>query len=44
VTQETYQIFFRQVVENIVAYLDGQIPSRCINPEAAGRRKSSPPA
>jgi phosphoglycerate dehydrogenase-like enzyme len=38
VTQETYRIFFRQVVENISAYLDGRIPPRCLNPEAAGRR------
>ena len=44
VTQETYQIFFRQVVENIVAHLDGQIPPRCINPEAAGRRQPGPSA
>jgi phosphoglycerate dehydrogenase-like enzyme len=39
VTQETYRIFFRQVVENISAYLDGRIPPRCLNPEAAGRRR-----
>lgn len=44
VTQETYRIFFRQVVENIAAYLDGQIPPRCINPEAAARRKRGPVA
>ncbi len=44
VTQETYQIFFRQVVENILAYLDGQTPPRCVNPEAAGRRRASPAA
>jgi phosphoglycerate dehydrogenase-like enzyme len=44
VTQETYRIFFRQVVENIAAYLDGEIPPRCINPEAAARRTSGPPA
>ena len=44
VTQETYRIFFRQVVENIAAYLDGRIPPRCINPEAAARRRPRPPA
>jgi len=44
VTQETYRIFFRQVVENIAAYLDGRIPPRCINPEAAARRKPGPVA
>jgi len=43
VTQETYRIFFRQVVENIAAYLDGRIPPRCINP-AAARRMPRPPA
>jgi len=42
VTQETYRIFFRQVVENISAYLDGRIPPRCLNPEAAARRKPGP--
>lgn len=42
VTQETYRIFFRQVVENIAAYLDGRIPPRCINPEAAARRRPRP--
>jgi len=44
VTQETYRIFFRQVVENIAAYLDGRIPPRCINPEAAARRRPRLPA
>ncbi|MBP1780108.1 MAG: 2-hydroxyacid dehydrogenase [candidate division NC10 bacterium] len=39
VTQETYRIFFRQVVENVSAYLDGRIPPRCLNPDAAERRK-----
>jgi len=42
VTQETYRIFFHQVVENIAAYLDGRIPLRCINPEAAARRAPRP--
>jgi D-3-phosphoglycerate dehydrogenase len=44
VTEETYQIFFRQVVENIAAYLDGRIPPRCINPEAVSRRRPGPSA
>ena len=44
VTQETYGIFFRQVVENISAYLEGRIPPRCLNPEAAAGRKSGPVA
>jgi phosphoglycerate dehydrogenase-like enzyme len=44
VTQETYRIFFRQVVENIAAYLDGRMPPRCINPEAAARRRPRLPA
>lgn len=39
VTQETYRIFFRQVVDNVSAYLDGRIPARCLNPDAAERRK-----
>lgn len=38
VTHETYAIFFRQVVENIAAHLEGRVPPRCINPEAARRR------
>jgi len=42
VTQETYRIFFRQVVENVSAYLDGRIPPRCLNPDAAERRKPGP--
>lgn len=44
VTQETYRIFFQQVVASIAAYLDGGIPPRCINPEAAARRRPRPPA
>jgi phosphoglycerate dehydrogenase-like enzyme len=44
VTQETYRIFFRQVVECISAHLDGGMPPRCINPEVAVRRRSSPAA
>lgn len=33
VTWEAYHAFFRQVVENIVAWLDGQVPARALNPE-----------
>ena len=44
VTQETYRIFFTQVVENIAAYLDGRIPPRCLNADAAHRRASGPVA
>ncbi len=43
VTQEGYHIFFiffRQVVENIESYLDGNLPPRALNPEARGRRTS----
>jgi hypothetical protein len=42
-TQETYRGFFQQVVESIAAHLDGRIPPRCINPEAA-RRTPGPAA
>ncbi len=37
VTQEGYHLFFRQVVENIESYLDGNLPPRTLNPEAWGR-------
>ncbi len=40
VTQEGYHTFFRQVVENIESYLDGNQPPRTLNPEARGRRTS----
>jgi phosphoglycerate dehydrogenase-like enzyme len=36
VTWEAYHAFFRQVVENIVAWLDGQVPARALNPEVLG--------
>jgi len=38
VTQEGYHIFFRQVVENIESYLDGNLPPRTLNPEAMRQR------
>ncbi len=39
VTEEAYHVFFRQVVESIVSYLDGQVPARALNPEALARRR-----
>jgi phosphoglycerate dehydrogenase-like enzyme len=33
VTWEAYHAFFSQVVENIVAWLDGQVPPHALNPE-----------
>jgi phosphoglycerate dehydrogenase-like enzyme len=33
VTAESYELFFRQAVDNIEAYLDGRIPSGALNPE-----------
>ncbi len=36
VTWEAYHAFFSQVVENIVAWLDGQVPARALNPEVLG--------
>lgn len=38
VTQEAYHVFFRQVVESIEGYLDGNLPLRALNPEARERR------
>lgn len=38
VTQEGYHIFFRQVVENIESYLDGNLPPRTLNAEAMANR------
>ncbi len=38
VTQEVYHRFFRQVVENIETYLNGEIPVRALNPEVLRRR------
>jgi phosphoglycerate dehydrogenase-like enzyme len=37
VTHEVYHLFFRQVVESIEGYLDGQVPARAINPEVLRR-------
>lgn len=41
VTHEAYHLFFRQVVENIESYLNGQLPSRAVNPEVMARRKDA---
>jgi phosphoglycerate dehydrogenase-like enzyme len=35
VTEEAYAVFFREVVQNIEAYLDGRTPPRALNPEVA---------
>ena len=39
VTEEAYHVFFREVTENIVSYLDGQVPARAVNPDALARRR-----
>jgi phosphoglycerate dehydrogenase-like enzyme len=39
VTEEAYHVFFRQVAENIEAYLSGQTPPRALNPDALTRRR-----
>jgi phosphoglycerate dehydrogenase-like enzyme len=39
VTREAYEAFFRGVVENIEAFLEGKVPPRTLNPEAMGRRR-----
>ncbi len=38
VTQEAYQLFFSQAVENIQSYLDGRLPPRALNPEVMAKR------
>ncbi len=38
VSEQSYDLFFRQAVENIEAYLDGRIPPGALNPEAFGKR------
>jgi phosphoglycerate dehydrogenase-like enzyme len=43
VTDESYDQFFGQAVENIAAYLDGRVPPGAINPEVIGRRGLSLP-
>ncbi len=41
VTEENYRIFYGESLENIRAYLETGVPTRLLNPDAAGRR---PPA
>jgi phosphoglycerate dehydrogenase-like enzyme len=41
VTEENYRIFYGESLENIRAYLETGLPTRLLNPDAAGRR---PPA
>jgi phosphoglycerate dehydrogenase-like enzyme len=36
VTREAYEIFFSEVVENILAWLEGKVPARALNPEVFG--------
>lgn len=38
VTREGYEAFFREVVDNVAAYLDGKLPPKALNPEALSRR------
>ena len=38
VTRETYRAFFAGVVESIDRYLRGDVPARCLNPEARETR------
>jgi phosphoglycerate dehydrogenase-like enzyme len=39
VTRESYDRFFREVVDSIAAHLDGTLPARTLNPEAPDRRR-----
>jgi phosphoglycerate dehydrogenase-like enzyme len=39
VTQEVYQKFYGETLENILAYLSGK-PQRVLNPEALGKRRA----
>jgi phosphoglycerate dehydrogenase-like enzyme len=43
VSEQSYDLFFRQAVDSIEAYLDGQVPPGALNPEALGKRSHSPP-
>jgi phosphoglycerate dehydrogenase-like enzyme len=42
VTEEAYHVFFKQVVESITSYLDGQVPVRSLNPDVLTRRPAYP--
>jgi phosphoglycerate dehydrogenase-like enzyme len=46
VTRETYDILFREAVDNIAAYLDGKLPDRTLNPDVLTRpgRTAPPPS
>ncbi len=37
VTAEAYHLFFTQAVDNVVRYLDGQMPFGALNPEVIAR-------
>jgi phosphoglycerate dehydrogenase-like enzyme len=41
VSEQSYDLFFRQAVENIEAYLDGRIPPGTLNPGAWGKHGHS---
>jgi phosphoglycerate dehydrogenase-like enzyme len=38
VTREAYRAWFEKIVENIERYLRGDVPPRCLNPEAREKR------
>ncbi len=38
VSEQSYDLFFRQAVDNIEAYLDGRIPPGALNPEVLEKR------
>jgi phosphoglycerate dehydrogenase-like enzyme len=40
VTEDSYDQFFRQAVENIESYLDGRVPSGALNPQVLANRVS----
>jgi hypothetical protein len=41
VSGQSYDLFFRQAVDNIEAYLDGQVPLGASNPEVLGKHSPS---
>ena len=41
VTEESYDQFFRQAVENIESYLDGRVPAGAMNPQVLADRVSA---
>jgi phosphoglycerate dehydrogenase-like enzyme len=41
VSEQSYDLFFRQAVDNIEAYLDGQVPPGALNPEVLEKRSPS---